>query len=130
MADKQVASSVFRLTYSSLDEPVAVTVLGRVIGRWVPVGSPVMQPRTPEVGLTAPSPSVESGVVRTTESAPEPLTGNGSVAGLSPGERAYIADPLLNDAERFAAVVSPSVFVKPPEIRPYSKSRQAKRNPV
>jgi hypothetical protein len=94
MTDKQVASSVFRVTYSSLDEPVAVTVLGRVIGRWVPVGSPVMQPRTPEGGLTAHSPSVESGVVRTTEAAPEPLTGNGSVAGITKEERAYIAAPL------------------------------------
>lgn len=35
---KRVASSIFRLTYVHEHEPVAVTVLGRVIGHYVPVG--------------------------------------------------------------------------------------------
>jgi hypothetical protein len=96
MADKTLSSSIFRVSYATLEEPVAVTVLGRVIGRWVPVGSPVTQPRTPGdavAGLTAHSPSVES-VVRTPDPAPEPLTGNGSMAGITKEERAYIAAPL------------------------------------
>ena len=38
MADKKIPSSDFRATYSSLSEPVDVTVLGRVIGRWYPLG--------------------------------------------------------------------------------------------
>jgi hypothetical protein len=37
---RRVPSSIFRLTYAALDESVAVTVLGRVIGWWTPVPRP------------------------------------------------------------------------------------------
>jgi len=93
--------------YLTATEPVQVIRGTEVLGIWTPVISPPVV--VPELAAT-----------------PERLTGNGSVAGITKEERAYIADPLLTDAERFAAVVSPSVFVKPPEFRPYSKSRQAK----
>ena len=33
---RQIPSTEFRVTYHSLDEPVDVTVLGRVIGRYIP----------------------------------------------------------------------------------------------
>jgi len=36
VAYKQVPSTQFRVTYHVLDEPVEVTVLGRVIGRYIP----------------------------------------------------------------------------------------------
>ncbi len=36
----RLASSVFRVTYAALDHPVAVTVLGRVIGWYTPVPRP------------------------------------------------------------------------------------------
>ena len=36
MAYKRLASTDFRVTYHVLSEPVEVTVLGRVIGRYVP----------------------------------------------------------------------------------------------
>lgn len=36
----RVNSSEFRISYPRLREPVAVTVLGRVIGWWTPVGAP------------------------------------------------------------------------------------------
>lgn len=44
MADNIVPSSVFRLTYTSLTERTAVTVNGRVIGNWHPVGSEGLPP--------------------------------------------------------------------------------------
>lgn len=34
---ERVPSSVFRVTYVGIDRPVAVTVLDRVIGHWVPI---------------------------------------------------------------------------------------------
>ena len=34
---RRLASSIFRVTYAQLEEPVAVTVLGRVIGWYTPV---------------------------------------------------------------------------------------------
>ena len=36
MAYKRLASTDFRVTYHVLSEPVEVTVLGRVIGRYIP----------------------------------------------------------------------------------------------
>ena len=79
MADKTIPSSIFRVSYATLDEPVAVTVLGRVIGRWVPVGSPVIAPRIPDVGLTAVPPPV---VVPELAATPErTIAPDGSVAG-------------------------------------------------
>ena len=36
MAYKRLASTDFRVTYHVLTEPVEVTVLGRVIGRYIP----------------------------------------------------------------------------------------------
>jgi len=39
MADKHLSSSEFRRSYAGLTEPVAVTVLGRVIGTWYPKGT-------------------------------------------------------------------------------------------
>lgn len=39
-ASVRLASSIFRVTYAALDHPVAVTVLGRVIGWYTPVPRP------------------------------------------------------------------------------------------
>jgi hypothetical protein len=36
MGYRQLSSTEFRVTYHVLDEPVEVTVLGRVIGRYIP----------------------------------------------------------------------------------------------
>ena len=92
MADRmmrRVPSSVFRLTYSSLEEPVVVTALGRVIGWWTPLsrGAQDEVPARPEAsaGTTgaSPSPSVES-APRSAASAgsiPEGREPDGSVAG-------------------------------------------------
>jgi hypothetical protein len=41
---KTVSSSEFRVTFGKIAEPTTVTVLGRPIGRWVPVGFETTQP--------------------------------------------------------------------------------------
>lgn len=38
---RRVPSSVFRVTYVNEKEPVAVTVVGRVIGHWVPISTSI-----------------------------------------------------------------------------------------
>ena len=87
---KQVSSSLFRVTYGTIEEPVAVTVLGRVIGWWTPRsrGAQDEVPARPEASETqssgaSPSPSVES-APRSAASAgsiPEGREPDGSVAG-------------------------------------------------
>jgi hypothetical protein len=80
MADRTVPSSVFRLTYNSLSESVVVTVLGRAIGVWTPVGEMVnTMPPT-----TSSAPPVASPVLA---AAPKGVSGStaldGSVAGMT-----------------------------------------------
>lgn len=50
MAEK-MASSEFRLRYATLETPVVVTVLGRPIGMWTPIGAP----EVPTVTAAAPA---------------------------------------------------------------------------
>ena len=64
---------MFRLTYSSLEEPVVVTALGRVIGWWTPLSRVERD--------ASPSPSVESASQDSAGSAPEGREPDGSVAG-------------------------------------------------
>lgn len=49
---RQLASSQFRVTYHILNEPVEVTVLGRVIGRYIPTyfGARYWEPVEPVAG--------------------------------------------------------------------------------
>jgi antitoxin (DNA-binding transcriptional repressor) of toxin-antitoxin stability system len=49
VSDKTVPSSVFRHTYGSITEPVVVTVVGRPIGRWVPVNVAIDSRATDEI---------------------------------------------------------------------------------
>jgi len=56
MSERHVSSTEFRVTYTTIEEPVTVTVVGRPIGRWIPSGF------LPAVVADAPPVPAERGV--------------------------------------------------------------------
>lgn len=92
---KRVPSSEFRVTFAREAEPVAVTVLGRVIGYWVPGGiletelggeSFIRLPRPAAGVVEPPSPSVPEPVAA---GAPKgrAQASDGSAAGMTQADR-------------------------------------------
>lgn len=88
---RRVPSSIFRVTYVTLGEPVAVTVLGRVIGWYTPVprpgqdavATPAETPGRTEAPDTRTSPASITSPSSAAEGALHPERPAASMAGMS-----------------------------------------------
>ena len=87
---KRVPSSEFRVTYVRATEPIAVTVLGRVIGHWVPINTSIDARFTEGIRPGEPASNSPSGaaVVAAVRSTPQAVTDASSDPSAHPGTSA------------------------------------------